>query len=339
MKNIPCALALALSLGASLALAPMTVCAQTQKAPTITIFAGSSVGGLYDLTARLWSRHYGRFLPGEPTIVVQNMPGAGGLSATNHLANLAPKDGTALGIVNASAVLLALFGDPSARFDPRQFAWIGGRSMETAVCAFWHESAPRTFDDLRTAETILGSSGPGARSYTHAIMFNALLGTKFRNVSGYPGGSEMSIAMERREIDGECGWSWGSLKSRTAQWLRDGKLRILVQSAMRKNLDLPNVPMALDLAPDPETRSVVEALLTDTLLAWPLIGPPGMPDATVSRLRTAFNAMMSDPALLKDAEKSQLDVDVVRGEEMQAIVSKLFDLPPPLIARAKAIFK
>lgn len=339
MGNRGCTNALALSLAVLVFIAPVVSEAQVPRNHAITIFAGSSVGGLYDLTARLWSRHFGRFLPGEPNVIVQNMPGAGGLSATNHLANLAPKDGTALGVVNASAVLLALFGDPSARFDPRQFAWIGGRSMETAVCAFWHESHPRTFDDLRMTETIIGSSGPGARSYTHAIMFNALLGTKFKNVSGYPGGSEMSVAMERREIDGECGWSWGSLKSRTGQWLRDGKLRILVQSAVRKSPELPDVPMALDLAPTPETRAVVEALLTDTLLAWPLIGPPGMADTNILRLRTAFNAMMSDPAFLKDAERSQLDVDTVRGEEMQAIVSKLYELPPPLIARAKAIFK
>ena len=323
----------------SLFFAAHSACAQTQKTSTITIFAGSSVGGLYDLTARLWSRHLGRFLSGEPTVIVQNMPGAGGLTATNHLANLAPRDGTALGVVNASAVLLSLFGDPSARFDPRRFAWIGGRSMETAVCAFWHESHPRTFEDLRTTETVIGSSGPGARSYTHAIMFNALLGTKFRNVSGYPGGSEMSMAMERREIDGECGWSWGSLKSRTAQWLRDGKLRIVVQSAMKKSPDLPDVPMALDLAPTPEARAVMEALLTDTLLAWPLIGPPGMPEPAIAHLRMAFNTMMSDPALLRDAERSQLDVDVVRGEEMQAIVNKLFELPPPIVERAKGLFK
>ena len=323
----------------SMVVAAHSAGAQPQKASTITIYAGSSVGGLYDLTARLWSRHLGRFLPGEPTVIVQNMPGAGGLTATNHLANLAPRDGTALGVVNASAVLLSLFGDPSARFDPRHFAWIGGRSMETAVCAFWHESHPQSFEDLRRTETVIGSSGPGARSYTHAIMFNALLGTKFRNVSGYPGGSEMSIAMERREIDGECGWSWGSLKSRTAQWLRDGKLRILAQSAMKKNPELPDVPMALDLAPTPEARAVMEALLTDTLLAWPLIGPPGMPEQAITRLRLAFNSMMSDPALLKDAERSQLEVDIVRGEEMHAIVNKLFALPPPIIDRAKTLFK
>ena len=327
------------ALALSLVFAAHSACAQTQKTSTITIFAGSSVGGLYDLTARLWSRHLGRFLPGEPTVIVQNMPGAGGLTAANHLANLAPRDGTALGVTTASAVLLSLFGDPSARFDARRFAWIGGRSMETAVCAFWHEAHPRTFEDLRRTETVIGSSGPGARSYTHAIMFNALLGTKFRNVSGYPGGSEMSVAMERREIDGECGWSWGSLKSRTGQWLRDGKLRILAQSAMKKSPDLPDVPMALDLAPTPEARAVMEALLTDTLLAWPLIGPPGMPESAIARLRMAFNAMMSDPALLRDAERSQLDVDVVRGEDMQAIVNKLFELPPPLIDRAKALFK
>ncbi len=320
-------------------LAGMSGMAVAQKAPTVTIFVGSSTGGLYDLTGRLWARHLGRFLPGEPTVVVQNMPGAGGLSATNHIYNLAPKDGTALGVTNAAAVMLALFNDPAARFDPRKFAWIGGRSTETAVCAFWHTSKPKTFEDLQKSEVVVGSSGPGARSYNHAIMFNAMLGTKFRNISGYPGGAEMSLAMERGEIDGECGWSWGSLKSRTAEWLRDGKLKILAQAALKKSPDLPNVPLALDLAPTNEARSVMEVLLTDTLLAWPLVAPPGLPDEKVAQLRAAFNAMMSDPETLKDAARSQLDVDIVRGEEMQDIVGRVFALPPDLIAQAKAIFK
>ena len=313
--------------------------ALAQKAPPVTIIVGSSTGGLYDLTARLWSRHLGRFLPGEPSIVVQNMPGAGSLSATNHLYNAVPRDGTTLGLVSGATVLQSLFGDSAARYDPRLFAWIGGRTQETAVCGIWHTARARTFDDLRTIETIVGSSGPGARSYNHPFMLNSLLGTKFRNVSGYPGGSEMSLAMERGEIEGECGWSWGAMKGRSSAWLRDGKIRVLVQAAFKKNPELPDVPMALDLTTSSEARGVMEVVLTDTILAWPLVAPPGLPDAKVAQLRAAFDAMVADPQVLEDARKSDLEIDPVRGEEMQQIIKRLFDLPPALVAQAKAILK
>ncbi len=313
--------------------------AQAQKAQNVTIVVGSSASGLYDLTARLWSRHLGRFLPGEPSVIVQNLPGAGGLTAINQLYNLSPKDGSQLGVINASAVMLALFGDPSARFDPRKLTWIGGRSQETAVCGFWHTTRPKTFEDLRTAETIVASSGPGARSYSHPVMFNALLGTKFKNVSGYPGGAEMSLAIERGEVEGECGWSWGSMKTRTADWLRDKKLKVLVQAGLKRNRDLPDVPMALDLTKDPESRAIMEALLTDTLMAWPLIAPPGLPDATIATLRGAFDKMMKDPDMLADAEKTGLEIDPVVGAELQAIVERLFAMPQAQIDKAKEVFK
>jgi tripartite-type tricarboxylate transporter receptor subunit TctC len=170
-------------------------------------------------------------------------------------------------------------------------------------------------------------------------MFNALLGTKMRNISGYPGGSEMSLAMERGEIDGECGWSWGALKTRTGQWLREGKLKLLLQASLKRNPELGDVPMALDIAPSKEARSVMEAVLTGTLLAWPLISPPGLPDAKVAQLRGAFDAMMKDPEMLKDAEKIGLEIDPVTGEEMQQIVRRLYELPPAVIAQAKSILK
>jgi tripartite-type tricarboxylate transporter receptor subunit TctC len=313
--------------------------ALAQKAPPVTIIVGTSTGGLYDLTARLWSRHLGRFLPGDPTIIVQNMPGAGSLTAVNYLYNIAPKDGTTLGVINASSVLQALFQDPKAKFDARKLAWIGGRSQETAVCGFWHTAKPKSFDDLRKMESIVGSSGPGASSYTHPLMLNALLGTKMRMISGYPGGSEMSLAMQRGEIEGECGWSWGSMKTRTAQWLRDGKIKVLLQAGLKKNPDLPNVPSALDYVKDDEARGIMKAVLTGTLLAWPLVAPPGLGDAKVAQLRGAFQAMMKDPEMLKDAEKGKLEIDPVSGEEMQDIVQGLYELPPALIAKTKSILQ
>ena len=202
-----------------------------------------------------------------------------------------------------------------------------------------HEAKAASFADLRAGETLVAASGPGARSWTHPAMYNALLGTKLRMINGYPGGSEMSLAIERREADGVCGWSWGSVKSRTANWLREGKVKILTQAAMKPAPDLPNVPFALDLAANAGDRAVMEALLIDTELAWPLVGPPGMPAAKVAQLRAAFAAMTKDGEFLKEAEQRQVDVDPVRGEEMQTILARLYEMPPALVARAKAIFK
>jgi tripartite-type tricarboxylate transporter receptor subunit TctC len=313
--------------------------ALAQKAPTVTIIVGFSPGGVYDLTARLWSRHLGRFLPGEPNIVVQNMPGAGSLGATNYLSNVAPHDGTTLAVINGANVLESLFDNPAAKFDPRQFSWIGGRSQETGLCAVWHTAKAKSFADLQTIETTVGSSGAGSRTTNHPLIFNALLGTKLRIVTGYPGGEEVTLAMQRGEIDGECGWAWGAIKSRGKQWVADGELRLLLQAGLKKVPELPDVPSAMDLAHSQDDRDIMQALFTDNLLSWPLVAPPSLTPEKVAELRTAFNAMMNDSELRKDAEQAQLDIDLVRGEDMQETVKRLFALPAALRERAKAILK
>jgi tripartite-type tricarboxylate transporter receptor subunit TctC len=313
--------------------------AAAQDMSRMTIIAGFSAGGTYDATARLFARHLGRYLPGHPTITVQNMPGAGSMAAANHLYNVAPRDGSVLAVINGAMVFEPLFGNPAARFDPRMFAWIGSRSTETALCAVWHTAPVNTFRDVMTREIAVGSTGPGSRTYNHPQMFNALLGTRFRVVVGYPGGAEITLAMERGELDGYCGWAWGSIRSRSYDWVRDRKMRLLVQAGVQKIAELPEVPFALDLAKNRDDQDVMRILVTDTQLAWPLLAPPGLSAERIAALRTAFDAAMKDAELRRDAERMQLEVEPVGGEAMQASIAQLFGLSTAVIERAKAIVK
>jgi tripartite-type tricarboxylate transporter receptor subunit TctC len=213
------------------------------------------------------------------------------------------------------------------------------RSTETALCAVWHTASVATIRDLMTREIAVGSTGPGSRTYNHPQMFNALIGTKFRVVTGYPGGAEITLAMERGELDGYCGWAWGSIRSRSYDWVRDKKIRLLVQAGVQKNAELPDVPFALDLAKSRDDRGVMRILVTDTQLAWPLLAPPGLPAERIAALRTAFDAAMKDPELRRDAGRMQLEVEPVGGEAMQASIAQLFGLSAAVVERAKAIVK
>ena len=288
-------------------------------------------GGAYDLTARLWSRHLGRFLAGNPQVVVQNMPGAGSISATNHLYNLAPRDGSTLAVINGATVFEPMFGNAAAKYDPEKFAWIGGRTPETALCALWHTAKAKTFAQVQQIETTTGGIGPGSRTNNHPAILNALAGAKLRVVSGYPGGVEIVVAMERGEIDGFCGWAWGAIKARSLQLVRDGKINLVVQTGLQKVAELPDVPFALDLAKSDADRAVMRVLVTDTQLAWPLLAPPGLSEARIAQLRGAFDAMMKDPEFVADAAKMQLDLDPVSGVSMQEAVRALVTQPKEIV--------
>lgn len=313
--------------------------AVAQDLKSIPIVVGFTTGGAYDLTARLWARHMGRFLPGNPQIVVQNMPGAGSLAAANHLFNLAPRDGSVLAVIGGAVVFEPMFGNQSAKFDPQAMSWIGGRAPETALCAVWHTARATTFSDLTQIETTVGGVGPGSRTNNHPLILNALAGTKLRIVSGYPGGMEISLAMERGEVDGFCGWAWGAIKARSMSLVKESKIRLIVQTGIQRIADLGEVPFALDLAKTDEDRAVMRVLVTDTQLAWPLVAPPGLRHARVEELRDAFDAMMRDPDTLRDALQMQLDVDPVSGRSMQDAVATLVSQPRHIVERARMIIK
>jgi tripartite-type tricarboxylate transporter receptor subunit TctC len=302
-----------------------------------TIVVGFTPGGTYDQMARLYARHMARFLPGKPTIVVQNMPGAGSLVATTHLANTAARDGTVLGVIGGGTVWESILGNPQARYDPKTFNWIGGKSRDTITCLVWHTSPIRTIADAMASEVIVGATGPGSRTMTVPRALNDIAGTKFRTVAGYPGGNEITMALEKGEVGGYCGWALGSLKQRAPQWYDEKKVRFLVQFASARDKDLPDVPLAVDLAKTPADRDVMEFLTSDAVLAWTLLAPPGVPGERVALLRQAFESMLRDPAVLAEAEREKLEIDPVPGTELQTLVERLARTPPATLEAIKQI--
>jgi tripartite-type tricarboxylate transporter receptor subunit TctC len=302
----------------------------------ITIVVGFSAGGTYDATARLFARYLGKHLAGNPNVIVRNMPGAGSMVATMNLYNTAPKDGTTLGIIGGGTVLEPLLGNAQAKYDARQFAWIGGRSRDDFLCVVWHTVPVNSIEDVMKRETAVGSTGPGSRTLTYPQALNDLIGTKFKIVSGYPGGNEITLAMQKGEVEGYCGWAVGSIRQRAPQWLQDGTLKVLAQFTLGKP-DLPDVPLAADLPKTPEGRQAIEVLAADSVLAWPLMAPPGLPVERVSELRAAFDAMMRDSDLLNDAKQQNLDVGTVSGAEMQSLIERLYSVPAPVLDLVRKI--
>jgi tripartite-type tricarboxylate transporter receptor subunit TctC len=269
-------------------------------------------------------------------VLVRNTPGSGSLVATLHAYNAAPKDGTTLAVVGGGTVLEPLLGNPQATYDARRFNWIGGRSRDNFLCAVWHTVPVKTIQDVMARETVVGSTGPGSRTLSYPKALNELIGTKFKVVPGYPGGNEITLALERGEVEGYCGWALGSIMTRAPQWLRDGTIRPLVQFTLSKP-DLPNVPVASDLPQAAAGRQAIDFLAADSVLAWPLLAPPDLPTERVSELRAAFDAMMKDPELVAEAAKQNLEIDPVSGRELQELVGRLYGTPPKVIDVVKKI--
>ena len=302
----------------------------------ITIVVGFSAGGTYDATARLFARFLGKHLAGNPTVIVRNQPGAGSLVATTNLFNTAPRDGTTLGVIGGGTVLEPLLGNPQAKYDARQFAWIGGRSRDNFLCVVWHTVPVNTIADVMERQTVVGATGPGSRTVTYPQALNDLAGTKFKIVSGYPGGNEITLALEKGEVEGYCGWAIGSIRQRAPQWLKDGTLKVLAQFTLGKP-DLPDIPLAAALPKSPEGRQAIELLSLDSVLAWPLMAPPGLPAERINELRAAFDAMMADPELRSAAAQQNLDVDPVQGGEMQSLIARLYDAPASVVDLVRRI--
>ena len=327
------------ALGLALGATPRMTCSPARAADfyqgkTVTIIVGFTAGGGYDLTARLYARHWGRFIPGNPSIVVSNLPGAGSAVAATSLYTATPQDGTRLGVIAGGAVIEPLLGT-QAKYDARRFQWIGGRATEPSVCALWHEANVKTFADALKMEATVGASGPGSRTVTYPRLLNDLVGAKFKVVSGYPGGNEISLAMERREVDGHCGLAWGSAKGRLADWLKSGKLNMIAQFALTRAPDLPDVPTAGEFAKNETDRKAIEFLESDAVLAWPLLAPPGAPAERVAELRASFVAMLKDPQFLADAEKQKLDIEPVSGDELRKVVDDVYATPANVIEIVK----
>ena len=330
-----------LTLAAALAVAFSGACnadpvADFYKGKQVTIIIALPPGGGYDLNARALARHIGRFIPGQPTLVTKNMPGAASIRGANYIYNVAPKDGTEFAIFTRTVPLDPLLGGSDAQFDARKFNWLGSTSNEVSVCVAWHTAPVKKFADLLTTELVVSASGAGSPSIVYPKILNAALGTKFKVINGYPGSAESVIAMERGEVQGNCAWGWVPMMATKGDWLRDGKLNVIVQTGMKSYPGHEDVPLALDLAKTEEERELMELVFVPLTFARPFAAPPGVPKERVAALRKAFADTTHDKQFLADAEKAQLEIDLVTGEEIDAILARIYKTPKAVIERAKA---
>jgi tripartite-type tricarboxylate transporter receptor subunit TctC len=299
----------------------------------ITLYVGSSPGGPYDAYGRLIARHLGRHIPGHPGVIVQNMPGASGRRLMGFIYNVAPRDGTAIATAQRALAFDPLMGADS-RFDVEKVTWIGSANDETNVCMVWHLSPIRTIDDVKTHDVVVGTSGPSSTDAIYPNVMNYLFGTRFKVVGGYQAAAESNIAMERGEIDGRCGITWDTLVSLNADWLRDKKIRLLVQFALERNRDLPDVPSVFDLAKTDEERQILALWAAPNKMGRPFFAPPEMAGDRVDLLRRAFDAALHDPELLVEAARLQLAVAAITGEQVQALIRQVYATPKDLVAKA-----
>jgi tripartite-type tricarboxylate transporter receptor subunit TctC len=300
---------------------------------TVTIVCGSDVGGGYDAQSRLMARHIGRFLPGNPNVVVQNMPGAGSLLATNFLYNVAAKDGTFFGNVQRGMLTAKLTGMNGVRFDIEKFNWLGNLASEAGVVVAWHTTPFKTADDLFKQEMIVGGTGATVDPETTPRLLNALIGTKFKIVSGYKGTADVNLAMEREEVQGMGDWSWSNVKSRKSDYLRDGKIRVLMQVSLQKLPDLPNVSSALDYVKNDTDRKVMELFLAQKQMARPVVAPPDIPVDRLATLQKAFDDMIKDAQFREDGDKAKLELDPTSSDAVKKIVALVAVTPEPIAKR------
>jgi tripartite-type tricarboxylate transporter receptor subunit TctC len=308
------------------------------KGKTLNLLIGVNVGGSYDRDARLVARYLGSHIPGNPTIVPQNMIGGGGIVMANYLQTIAPKDGTYIGMMPNTLVMTQMAGLPGVRYDMGKFHWIGS-SMPAAHSAMvtWHTSGVRSMDDARRKEISAGASPKGSFVYTMAALLNEYLGTKFKIVAGYQGIATIYLALERGEVDG-LAVTWGEFRVERSELVRDKKINVIVQSSPKAE-DLPDVPTVDELAKTDDDRGIVGFMLSGNKLGRPLAAPPGTPDERVAALRAAFDLTMKDPRFLKDVEMARSEFGPIRGEALQDSVAQILKTPMPLVDRAKKILE
>src|SRR5688572_5204708 len=328
---------------AALLATAMPAAAQTPteffKGKTIELGISSTVGGGYDAHARILARHIGKYIPGHPSIVPRNLEGAGGLRLANMLANTAPRDGTSFGTIYRATAFEPLFGNMAAQFDATKFTWIGSASNEVSLCVSWHDSGVTSFDDMLKKELVVAHTGAGADAFQFTRVINGALGTRMKLVGGYRGGNEMLLAMERGEVGGRCGWSWSSVQATRREWIARKQVNLLVQLALHKHRDLPNVPLVIDLAETEEQRNSLKLVFARQQIAYPFLAPPEVPLDRIEILRAAFLKAMADPELLAEARKARLEIMPVPGDEVQRLIAELYATPAPVVRKVVDMLK
>ena len=313
--------------------------AEFYRGKSISLEIPTSVGGGYDVHARLLARHMGRFIPGNPTIVPKNTEGASGLRLANSLYNNAPKDGTAFGIFLRSSAFEPQFGNKAAQYDATRFTWIGSPSSEVSICVAWHTTGITSINDLLTREMLIGSLGPSADTTVYPRVMNGVLGTRVKIIHGYPGGNDIMLAVERGELGGRCAWSWSAAKATRRDWIEQKRVHILVQLGLSKHPDLPDVPLIVDLAKKSEDRDILKLVFARQEIAWPFVAPPDLPKDRADALRTAFNATMKDKAYLAEAERAKLEIMPIAGEDIQKLIAELYAAPAAIVQKTMDMLK
>lgn len=306
---------------------------------TVEIYVGSSVGAGYDLYARLLSRHLSRHIPGAPTIAVRNIDGAGGLRAANWVYNVGARDGTVIGTFGRGISFEPLLGMTGGSFEAAKFGWIGSMNDEVSVCVSWGGSDVAVFDDLLKRELTVGASGRSGDSFQFPAILNGVFGTKMKIVTGYPGGSEIDLAMERGEVNGRCGWSWSSLKFTHPTWYPEKKINVLAQLALTKHPDLLDKPVVTEFAKNDEQMSILRLIFARQAMAWPYMTPPGVPRERLQILRTAFEETVTDPEFLADASKGGYEIRPVKGADIEKLVTQIYQLPKSIADSAAQMMK
>ena len=329
------------------ALAVLALCAAPAAAQSVEDFyrgksirflVGYGAGTGYDVYMRVVQRHIGAHIPGKPNIIPENMPGAGGLVMTNYLYNVAPRDGTAIGMPSRDLVTEPLYGNQEARYDAQKFGWIGSVSADVATCLGWRASGFNTLDDVLKREIRIGANGPQTGSGIMPRVLTALAGTKFKIYNGYPDSAAVGLAMEQGEVDGYCGFTLGSVRSARPQWLENKLVSIVAQMGTDKHPDLPDVPNPLDLLKDDASRQAYLLTFGAGKMGRPIAAPPGVPADRLKALRDAFDAVLKDPEFLDDIRKSKIDFDgPISGVEIEKLIAGFYATPKDVVDRVATI--
>jgi len=330
--------AIALSLSGSSALAQGAD--DFFKGKTVTVYIGFSPGGTYDLFGRMVARYIGKHIPGQPTVVASNMPGAGSLVAANHMYNAAPKDGTTFVIIASSVAVEPFLKNSQARFDPLKFSWLGSMSQEASYCGVWNRPGNATsWAEVMTKETVFGGGAPSAITSQHPQILLNVLGAKIKVITGYQGSRDINLAMQRGEVQGTCGMFSSSIKTSWNREVTAGELKLVMQVGPKKSLEYGDVPHVFDYAKTEEDRGVLDFHFGQLLLSRPYAAPPGIPEDRLKALRDAFFATMKDEEFLTDAKKAGLDIDPVPPEEIVALLTRFSKFPEKILERSKQVIE
>ena len=329
---IAVAATLGFTLGASQA--PADPIADFYKGKQINWILSAGAGGGYAAYALAFASHFSAHIPGNPRIVVQNMPGAGGIRAMLYLQAVAPKDGTTIGLVHSSVPFAPLYGIKGANFDSRQMNWIGSINAAAGICVSWTASGITKWQDLFDKEFIVGGTGAGLQMETMPAMLNKLFGTRIKVISGYKGGNDVYLAMERGEVHGRCGGLISSIKSTRPEWFPQKKVSVPIQIALERDPEFPDSPALIEFAKDQRTKDILQLILAPMGMDRPILAPPGTPPNTVAALRKAFHETMNDPAFIAEADRQHLEIQEVDGDKIAKLLQSTSALPPDVVKAA-----